>query len=150
MKAWSFSIIGSGSGPQTTLSATWSSVTPWASCSKCFGFGSSWLAAPRTAAGGPLGAPRSRSGNDDLGQRVGQVVDPGVLDRVVAPMVALHPAFPQPADDLDRLLEHLRSDVVLGPAVAEDVLVEVLAGADAQEEATRHQRSDRRRSLGND
>ena len=49
--------------------------------------------------------------------------------------VALLAALPQRADDLDRLLEHLQPHVGLGPAVAEDVLVERLAAADAEAEA---------------
>ena len=36
------------------------------------------------------------------------------------------------------------------PALAEDVLVQVLAGADAEEEAARHHRGDGRRRLGDD
>ena len=45
-------------------------------------------------------------------------------------------ALPEQPDDLDRLLEHLQAHVGLGPAVAEDVLVERLAAADAEREAT--------------
>ena len=65
----------------------------------------------------------------------GQVVDARVLDGVVAAVVAVLAALPQRAHDLDRLLEHLQAHVGLGPVVAEDVLVERLAAADAEVEA---------------
>jgi hypothetical protein len=44
------------------------------------------------------------------------------------------------ADHLDRLLEHLEPFVRPRPPVAEHVLVEILAGPDAEEEAAVHQR----------
>jgi len=50
-------------------------------------------------------------------------------------MMALLAALPQQADHLDSLLEHLQAHVGLGPAVAQDVLVERLAAADAEPEA---------------
>jgi hypothetical protein len=58
--------------------------------------------------------------------------------------------MPQQADDLDRLLEHLDPLVGRGPARAGDVLVEVLARADAGEEAARHERLGGRRGLRDD
>src|SRR3954452_6232454 len=48
------------------------------------------------------------------------------------------PALPQGSDDVDRLLEHLATDRDARPAVSEDVLVEVLSRADAEEEAAGH------------
>ena len=51
---------------------------------------------------------------------------------------------------VDGLLEHLEPLLVARPAVAEDVLVQVLAGADAEEEPARHERGARRRSLRDD
>src|SRR3954454_113547 len=45
-------------------------------------------------------------------------------------------ALPEQSDDLDGLLEHLEAHVGLRPAVAEDVLVQRLAAADAELEAT--------------
>jgi hypothetical protein len=57
---------------------------------------------------------------------------------------------PEEAHDLDRLLEQLEPLVRQRPAVAERVLVEILAGADAGQEAPRHHRGDGRRSLGDD
>ena len=60
-----------------------------------------------------------------------------MVDGVVLAAVRLLAALPEQADDLDRLLEHLEALVGQRPAVAEDVLVEVLAAADAEEEAAR-------------
>jgi hypothetical protein len=40
----------------------------------------------------------------------------------------------QQADDLDGLLEHVQPDVRRRPGIAEDVLVERLATADAEDE----------------
>ena len=79
-----------------------------------------------------------------------QVVDARVLDRVVAPVVALVAALPQQPDHLDRLLEHLQPNVGLGPAVAEDVLVERLPAADAELEAALVQHAAGRRRLRDD
>jgi hypothetical protein len=88
---------------------------------------------------------------DEHGRRlVGQVVDAGVLDGVVAAMMAALAALPQRAHDLDGLLEHLEAHVDLGPAVAEDVLVERLAAAHAEVEAPLEQNGARGRGLGDD
>ncbi len=81
---------------------------------------------------------------------VGQVVDARVLDGVVRPVVAALAALPQRADDLDGLLEHLQAHVGLGPAVAEDVLVERLAAAHAEVEAPVEQHGARGGGLGDD
>ena len=59
-------------------------------------------------------------------------------------------APPELADDLDGLLEHLGPDVPFRPALPEDVLVEVLAGPDAEEEPTGHQCRGGRGSVGDD
>ena len=60
-------------------------------------------------------------------------------------------ALPELAHDLDRLLEHRDALVGRGPADAGDVLVQVLAGADAEEEAAGpHHRRARRRGLRDD
>jgi hypothetical protein len=53
----------------------------------------------------------------------------------VSAAVADRIAAPESAHDLDRLLELLQPYVGLWPAVAEDVLVERLAAADAEGEA---------------
>jgi len=52
-------------------------------------------------------------------------------------------AAPELAHHVDGLLEHLEPHVAAGPLVAEDVLVEVLARADAEEEPARHHRGRR-------
>jgi hypothetical protein len=81
----------------------------------------------------------------------GQVVDACVLDRVMAPIVALLAALPEQADDdLDGLLEHLQAQVGLRPAVAEDMHVERLARADAEREAALVHDAAGRGRLGDD
>ena len=64
--------------------------------------------------------------------------------------IGLVAAAEQLADDLDSLLEHLEPLVGARPAVAEHVLVQVLAGADAEEEAPSEQRLGRRCGVGDD
>jgi hypothetical protein len=59
-------------------------------------------------------------------------------------------AGPQPADDLDRLLEHLQAHVGRRPGVAEDVLVQRLPRADAELEAPAEHHGRRRRRLRDD
>ena len=84
--------------------------------------------------GGKLDGLGTEAGHDDrrrLGRRVEQ---PGVLDLVEVAPVVDGLARPQPADDLDRLLEHRQPHLGWRPAMAEDVLVERLARADAEEE----------------
>ena len=78
-------------------------------------------------------------GDEDRRRGVGHVVDPRRLDGVVPAAVVHDVAGPQPADDLDGLLEHLEALVGTGPAVAEDVLVERLAAPDAECEAPAEQ-----------
>ena len=56
----------------------------------------------------------------------------------------------QLADDLDRFLEHLEPLVGPRPAVAEHMLVEILARADAEEEASIQQHLCRRGGVGDD
>ena len=100
--------------------------------------------------GGERDRLRPEAGDEDLRQRLRQVVDAGVLDRVVLAVVALLPALPERADDLDGLLEHLQPHVGLGPAVAEDVLVERFAAADAEREPPVVQDAAGRRGLSDD
>jgi hypothetical protein len=78
---------------------------------------------------------RAEARDEDRRRLVGQVVHACVLDGVVLAMVAALAALPEQPDDLDGLLERLEPDVGLGPAVAEDVLVERLARSDAEREA---------------
>ena len=63
-----------------------------------------------------------------------------MLDEVVLGLVRLDAALPEQADDLDGLLQQLQPLLGVGPVVAEDALVEGLAGADAEAEAARHER----------
>jgi len=65
-------------------------------------------------------------------------------------VVALKVALPELADDRDGLLEHLQAHVGLRPAIAEDVLVERLAAADAEPEPAGHERRRRRRGVRDD
>src|SRR6266498_692615 len=60
-------------------------------------------------------------------------------DGVVLAAMRLLAALPEEAHDLDRLREHLDALVSSRPAVAEDVLVQVLAGAETEEEPPAHQ-----------
>ena len=59
-------------------------------------------------------------------------------------------AGPQLAHQRDGFLEHLQTHVGVGPRIAEDVLVERLAGADAEDEAALVLQGRRRRRLGDD
>src|SRR5919204_4427207 len=102
---------------------------------------------------GPTGELRGvwlRSGDGDLGRLVRKREDPGLLDGVVLAAVALVAALPEEAHDLDRLLEHLQPRLRPRPARARDVLVQLLAGADAEEEAAVHHGRARRGRLGAD
>ena len=87
------------------------------------------LAAASFAAFGALAATRIGGGD------VGCVVQLQLLDGVVLAAEGLVLAGEELAHQVDRLLEHLEPLVGAGPAVAQDVLVQVLAGADAEEEA---------------
>ena len=95
-----------------------------------------------------LGGLAAGGGHVDERELLGQRVDAGVVDRIEAAFVTLHAALPQLADDLHGLLQHGEADVGRRPVVTEDVLVEVLAGAHAEEEASRHHRRRRGRGLG--
>jgi hypothetical protein len=59
-------------------------------------------------------------------------------------------AGPERAHDRDGFLEHLEPHGRRRPAVGEDVLVQVLAGADPEEEAAVEHQRRRGRSLGHD
>jgi hypothetical protein len=64
--------------------------------------------------------------------------------------MALVAALPEQANHLDRFLETGLANLRLGPAVADDVLVEVLAGPHAQEEPSGHERRGGGGGLSND
>ncbi len=61
---------------------------------------------PASGTSRPKPGPEAR--DDDRGRLRRQVIDPGVVNPVVTPAVALHPALPQGADHLDGLLQHLQ------------------------------------------
>jgi hypothetical protein len=97
-----------------------------------------------------LGGERLHRGYRDLDRLVREVEDAGVLDRVVLAAVRLVAALPEQPHHLDRLLQHLEPLVGRRPLVAQDVLVEVLARAHAEEEPARHQTRARRGRVGHD
>ncbi|EGJ79152.1 putative oxidoreductase [Streptomyces sp. Tu6071] len=92
------------------------------------------------------------SGDGDADRRggLGQVPQLGVLDAEVLPVVVDGLAVEQGADDADGLLQHLDADPRGRPAAPDDVLVEVLAGAEAETEAALRQELDGRGLLGDD
>jgi hypothetical protein len=68
----------------------------------------------------------------------------------MADTATLYRPIPIEAHDLYGLFEHLQAHVGGGPPVSEDVLVEVLTGADAEGEASPQHHRRRRRGLGYD
>ncbi len=88
--------------------------------------------------------------NDDGRGILGKGVQAGVLNGVVAAMVAPVSPLPQQANHLDRLLQHAGPHLPFRPSVSQDVLIESLARADAEEEAPRHHRRGGPGRLGND
>src|SRR5207302_6613052 len=81
------------------------------------------------------GATRAGRGHQQRRRRRRQRVQPRVLDGEESAVVILVAALPELSDDGDRLLEHGLADLDRRPARADDVLVQVLTGADAEEEA---------------
>src|SRR5215218_2304816 len=87
-------------------------------------------------------------GRDVDGRRLlRQRVEAGVLHGVVFAVVPLVGALPQQPDHLHSLFHHLKPHLGRGPVVPKYVLVEVLAAADAEPEATLHHRCRGRRGL---
>ena len=99
---------------------------------------------------GKLSRTRCAGRDHDARGRRRQRVQARILDRVVGAVERRFVAAPQQPDDLDCLLEHLEPHVRRRPTRADDVLVEVLAGADAEKEASGHQRGRRGGCLCND
>ena len=52
----------------------------------------------------------------------------------MAPAMTLQAAFPQQANDVDRLFQHLLPNGCRGPSAADDMLVQVLARAEPEKE----------------
>ena len=101
----------------------------------------------------PAGQLRGRltgSRDKDVRTLVGQAVNAGIFDRVVAAVVILHSALPEQPDHLDRLLEHLATHVGGGPSLAGDVLVEILSGPEAEEKSALEELRRCGRRLGDD
>src|SRR5438105_15742112 len=71
---------------------------------------------------------------------LGKRVDTRMVDGVMTAAVRLLAALPEQPHHLDGFLEHLEPLVRQRPAVAEHVLVQVLARADAEEESSGHHR----------
>src|SRR5579875_1988069 len=86
----------------------------------------------------------------DLRRRRGHVPQLRGVDPEVPAGVVHVVAAEQLTDDLDRLSEHLVPDVHRRPAGADDVLVEVLAGTEAEGEPSVAEHAERRRLLRND
>ncbi|CAM5265636.1 hypothetical protein SMICM304S_02028 [Streptomyces microflavus] len=102
-------------------------------------------AAAREGAGG-------RAGDRDADRHPGpgQVPQPGVLDVEVGAVMADVAAVEEGADDLHGLFEHLQPYVGGRPAPADDVFVEVLAGAEAEPEPALGEDLECRGLLGDD
>ena len=97
-----------------------------------------------------FGCLRLRRGDSDRDPLLGQREELGMVDRVVLAAVCLLAALPEQADHLDRLLEQLDPLVRRGPAVAEDVLVQVLAGPEPEREAAGQHRARGGGGMGDD
>ena len=76
--------------------------------------------------------------HDDRGRLVRQREHRCLFHGVVGADVRLRAAPPQQPHHFDGLLEHLAAHAARGPSVTQDVLVQRLAGTDAEEEAPRH------------
>jgi hypothetical protein len=97
-------------------------------------------------ASGQVDGLGAEPGHQNRWRLLGERVDPGVLHPVVRPRMAQRLALPEPADQLQRLLEHLEAHLGLGPVITEHVLVQRLATADAElKTALEHHRRGGRR-----
>lgn len=88
--------------------------------------------------------------NHDRRRLVGQREQLRVLHDVVRAAVVADAAPPQQPDHGDRLLEHLETRAARRPACADDVLVQILPGAEPEHEASRQQGRGRRGRLRDD
>jgi len=79
----------------------------------------------------------ARGGDEDRGRGRGKRVEPRALHPEEWALMAHHLAFEESAQDPDRLQEAGNPFLGFGPVAARDVLVEGLAGAQAQPEAAR-------------
>ena len=79
-----------------------------------------------------------------------QTVDSRVFYRVVSSAVRLHTTRPQKTYHFDRFLEHFQPLPNARPLVAENMLIQIFARTDAEEESARHRRCNRSRGLSDD
>src|SRR5439155_11159329 len=97
-----------------------------------------------------LGRLRPAGRDVDRRGRLADRVQARVRHGEVATAKTALAASEQRTHQVDRLLEHLATDLKRWPAAADDVLVQVLAGPDAEEEASFEHDVRRRRGLGDD
>ena len=99
---------------------------------------------------GLLGVDRAGRRDVDRHRRLGSRVELRALEREVLAVVPDDVAGEQLVDDLDGLEHHRAADRHLRPDPADDVLVERLAGAQAQVEPARIHGPEGRRGMGDD
>src|SRR5436190_446765 len=83
---------------------------------------------------GDLRALLAADGEHDRRRRLRPRIESRVLHDVMAPAMTLQAAFPQQANDVDRLFQHLLPNGCRGPSAADDMLVQVLARAEPEKE----------------
>lgn len=101
--------------------------------------------------GGDAGRLATAGRHRDQRQLVGEVEDPGVPQPQVLPLVGLIAPAPEQPDDLQGFGEHFVPGLDrVGEAGADDVFVEPLPRADAQDEAALREQGEGRRRLSDD
>ena len=103
---------------------------------------------PVGVSAGPLRVHRTGGGHVDRDGLLRPGVEAGRLEREVVAVVLHDLAAEELRDDLDRLEHHRRADADLRPLAADHVLVQRLAGAEAEPEAPRVHRAEGRRRVG--
>src|SRR5205807_7318751 len=99
---------------------------------------------------GDLRHLRSARRDIDRWRSLAERIEARVLDGAVRTAEAPLSAAAEKAQDFDRLLEHLAARLEWRPAATDDVLVQVLPGADTQEESAIEHHGCCRRSLSDD
>src|SRR5690606_27218964 len=89
-------------------------------------------------------------GDEDRRRLIGETVYPRAIDGVELALEVSFVTLPEVADDIDGFRQHAQPRWRCGPGVAEDVFVEVLAGAHPEEEPAGRHRPDGRCCLGDD
>ena len=85
--------------------------------------------------GGQFHALWPRGRNHDGRRFVRQTVNARVFHDEILSAMAMLPFLPEHTNDLNGFSKSLLAHLDFGPALAEDVLVEVFAGADSKKEA---------------